>query len=396
MNTRMCFLITRLNASRVIFIVILFYAASLMYTYNARLYSIRSQRKDIPYLNHKSFKYILQWTSRFNYPLIPMGQGNSIFVRGKCNFSNCFITDDRNYFIDQTEFDAVVFGGIDAMKLWSFQLPSARSPKQKYIFAASESADNYAVCSPMYNGFFNWTWTYRIDSNIFWGYIVIYDLHDNIIGPAINMKWLDKLDPIDEEIKMKLASKSKTAAWFVSHCTTNSGREVFVDELKKELKPYGRTVDIYGRCGTLSCTRENEDSCFKKIENDYYFYLSFENSFAEDYVTEKLLSALNNYAVPIVYGSANYSRFLPPGSYLDALKLGPKQLARRMHEIINDSSKYHDFFRWRNHYRYRESRPSDEVCKLCKALNDEERVAEVTVWDDFRTWWNGQSLKDKC
>lgn len=38
---------------------------------------------------------------------------------------------------------------------------------------------------------------------------------------------------------------------------------------------------------------------------DYYFYFSIENSFSEDYVTEKLLHALKHYAIPVVYGGAN-------------------------------------------------------------------------------------------
>ncbi|CAH2264246.1 jg22485 [Pararge aegeria aegeria] len=325
-----------------------------------------------------------------------MGIGNSVFVKGKCSYTNCFFTDDKNYFIEQTDFDAVVFGGLDVMNLWSFQMPYKRSPKQKYIFAASEPADNHPVCSPMYNGFFNWTWTYRIDSNLFWGYIVIYDMDGNIVGPSLNIKWLDKYDPIDENLKIKLSSKSKTAAWFVSHCSTNGGRELYVDKLQKELEVYNRVVDIYGKCGNLSCPRDKEASCFKKLENDYYFYLSFENSFAEDYVTEKLLSALHNYAVPVVYGTANYSRFLPPGSYLNARELGAKELARQMSEIIAVGSKYHDFFRWRNHYVYKETSSEEDICKLCEMMNDEDKVSEVSVWEDFRTWWNGDRYEMNC
>ncbi|XP_023942893.1 alpha-(1,3)-fucosyltransferase C [Bicyclus anynana] len=396
MRTRMYYIVTRLNVTRLIFIVILMYAASLVYTYNARLHSIRSQRKDISYTNHKSLKYILQWTNRFALPLNTMGEGNSVFVKGKCKYTNCYVTDDKEYFLDQTEFDAVVFGGLDAMNLWSFQLPYNRSPRQKYIFAASESADNNPVCSPMYNDFFNWTWTYRIDSDLYWGYVIIYDLDDNVVGPAVDMKWLDKMNPIVEELKSKLLSKSKTAAWFVSHCSTNGGRELYVKELQKELDVYKLNVDVYGGCGTLSCPRDDEAFCFKKLEDDYYFYLSFENSFAEDYVTEKLLNALNNYAIPIVYGTANYSRFLPPGSYLDALALGPKELAHQMNEILTNRSKYHDFFRWRNHYRYGPSHPVEEVCKLCTMLNNPDKVSQVTVWKDFDRWWNGKEYAHNC
>ncbi|KAK6017604.1 hypothetical protein OSTOST_16871 [Ostertagia ostertagi] len=44
--------------------------------------------------------------------------------------------------------------------------------------------------------------------------------------------------------------KTKGAAWFVSHCATNSKREVYVKELKESFP-----VDVYGGCGHLKCAR---------------------------------------------------------------------------------------------------------------------------------------------
>ncbi|XP_039758280.1 alpha-(1,3)-fucosyltransferase C-like isoform X2 [Pararge aegeria] len=324
-----------------------------------------------------------------------MGEGNSAFIKNKCKHTNCFVTDDSEYFNEQTDFDAIAFNGRDVIHLWPFQFPAKRSPKQKYIFGAMESPDNFPACDKSLDGFFNWTWTYKLDSDFRWGYITVYDLNGTAVGPKIDMAW-PKLNPITEDLKVKLTSKSKAAAWLVSHCGTKSGREHFVEELQKELVGYGWTVDIYGKCGPLSCQKSGNHSCFKTIENDYYFYLSFENSFSEDYVTEKLLTALNNYAVPIVFGAADYTRFLPPGSYLNARELGAKELARQMSETIAVGSKYHDFFRWRNHYVYKETSSEEDICKLCEMMNDEDKVSEVSVWEDFRTWWNGDRYEMNC
>ncbi|XP_034833165.1 alpha-(1,3)-fucosyltransferase C-like [Maniola hyperantus] len=394
MLSNMCYVLS-VNASRMIILGITIYAIFLLYTYNEKLYQIRIQRKDISYLNHKKIKYILQWTRRFSAPFDFMGEGNSMFIKKKCKYNNCFVTDNRDYFIEQSDFDAIAFNGRDVINLWPFQFPSNRSFKQKYILGAMESPDNFPACDEVLDGFFNWTWTYKLDSDFRWGYITIFDLKGNVIGPAIDMKW-PELNPINEELKVKLSSKSKAAAWLVSHCNTKSQREIYVDELQKELVSYGWTVDIYGKCGTMTCPKSETHTCFKKIEDDYYFYLSFENSFAEDYVTEKLLVALKNYAVPIVFGAANYSRFLPPGSYLDARELGVKELARQMSEIIGNTSKYHDFFRWRNHYVYKETSQEEDICKLCEMMNNEEKLAELSVWSDFRTWWNGERYKMNC
>ncbi|VDP46144.1 unnamed protein product [Schistosoma margrebowiei] len=48
-----------------------------------------------------------------------------------------------------------------------------------------------------------------------------------------------------------------------------------------------RIVDIYGRCGILTCPREVDSQCFTLLGKHYKFYLSFENSLCPDYITEK-------------------------------------------------------------------------------------------------------------
>ena len=46
-------------------------------------------------------------------------------------------------------------------------------------------------------------------------------------------------------------------------------------------------VDVYGECGKLGCPRDNQPQCDKTLSISYKFYLSFENSNCEHYVTEK-------------------------------------------------------------------------------------------------------------
>nr|XP_053611654.1 alpha-(1,3)-fucosyltransferase C-like [Plodia interpunctella] len=155
---------------------------------------------------------------------------------------------------------------------------------------------------------FNWTWTYKLSSDIRWSYILIYDLHGNEVGPKLKMNWPTKMKPIrDKKTKAILDGKTKAAAWFVSRCITHGQRELYVQKLKPELAKLNLILDVYGKCGNLVCPM-GDNKCNELVKTDYYFYLSFENSIAWDYVTEKLLTALLNYAVPVVYGGADYTR----------------------------------------------------------------------------------------
>lgn len=257
----------------------------------------------------KELKYILLWTPQEASPFYYLGNGQQGFIKNKCEFTNCFVTPKRNYFGgDITKFDAVAINGRAMRYTTLAELPQQRSPYQKFIFFNLESSTYQPVCSPWFDGFFNWTATYKLNSDIVYSYIYIRNSEGEPVGPRIDMEWITDMKEVDDDFKKTFQTKKKAAAWFVSHCITRSKREKYVKSLQKALVPYNLTVDIYGACGPFRCTRAREKYCNTKVETDYYFYLSFENAFAEDYVTEKLLTALNHNAVPIVYGGSNYSR----------------------------------------------------------------------------------------
>ncbi|XP_053624853.1 alpha-(1,3)-fucosyltransferase C-like isoform X2 [Plodia interpunctella] len=263
-------------------------------------------------LDRSKYKYMLLWTHPEDTPFIYFGQGSSVFINKTCKWSNCYVTGDRNILGDYVKFDAILFSSSRLSGiLEETDIPVRRSAHQKYVFSSVESAAHYPITTNNWNGFFNWTWTYKLNSDAIWGYINIRNSTGYTVGPKQEMHWIDvrDMEEIDNDLRLKLQSKNRVAAWFVSNCNTLSRREEFVKKINSELNKYELSVDIYGSCGKSYCPKKIMARCFKLLEKAYFFYLAFENSFSEDYVTEKLLYALQHNTVPVVYGGANYSRF---------------------------------------------------------------------------------------
>ncbi|KAL4713768.1 hypothetical protein ACJJTC_004299 [Scirpophaga incertulas] len=77
-----------------------------------------------------------------------------------------------------------------------------------------ESSHYYPVCSNRFDGFFNWTWTFRLDSEVRWGYMAIRDSKNVIVGPKKIMHWikLEDMDPVSDEFRNNLKTKKIAAA----------------------------------------------------------------------------------------------------------------------------------------------------------------------------------------
>ena len=250
-------------------------------------------------------KFVLKFTNAFLHYSSPLyGSGQKPFIDNNCTYYNCFLTNHRNLLGDFRNFDAVLF---DVENSWDG--PTVlRDTHQKFIFMASESAMRFPLCDVSYEDFYNLTLTYRLDSDVYWGYFAILDKKGECVGPKINMSWITPMQPTPLRVMKELGKKTKAAAWFVSNCDGGGGRNNVTMRIQEELKKYNLTVDVYGHCGKLKCPKDRLEECMFLLRRDYYFYLAFENSVCEDYVTEKVLYPLNNYCVPIVYGGANYSR----------------------------------------------------------------------------------------
>lgn len=176
----------------------------------------------------------------------------------KCPIKSCEFTRDETLL---EKANAVVFGHSPKVLM----TPRNRQ-RQTWIYHNIESPENgNEIVMQM-----NWTATYRADS-------VLATPYGKFV-PFSNQSDLPSKAP-----RNYASSKTKVAAIFISNCYAKNGRLQYLRELKKYVK-----VDVYGACGDLRCDRNNTKVCFDMLNNDYKFYLAFENSNCRDYITEKL------------------------------------------------------------------------------------------------------------
>ena len=127
------------------------------------------------------------------------------------------------------------------------------------------------------------------------------------------------------------------------------------------------------------------------MNDDYKFYLSFENSLCRDYVTEKLWRILQINVVPIVLGSANYSEILPPHSYIDVRNFAsPRHLAAYLKLLDANDALYNEYFRWKEKYICYGGRLSVNGCNVCRHALAKRGQTEV-VTDLVAEWGSAQN-----
>ena len=167
-----------------------------------------------------------------------------------------------------------------------------------------------------------------------------------------------------------LAEKRLPIVWAVSHCVTSSRREDYVTELRRHAR-----VDTIGKCGNATVCAALDHDCERRLFAGYYFYLAFENSICEDYITEKLFSRMSQNLVPVVLGGGDYARDLPPHSYIDIADFAsPKHLADYLLMLIDSPVEYAQYHVWRYDYAIGQH---DELCVFCRYMNENEGRTKV-------------------
>ena len=299
------------------------------------------------------------------------------------NFSECEYSRCEIDFIDNAVQMEDLFSTADAILFQGGRMPK-KPPKrsrdeQVYVFVDNESplhlhSSGYLLHS--WNDVINWTMTYRLDSDMKYTYGAI-QLGGREMGGTEN------------NYSAIFRKKSKQAAWLVSDCVTEGRREKYVAKLRKHIK-----IDVYGRCGKLkNCTKEEGIECFHRIAKDYKFYLSFENSICEDYLSEKVFTWFGLDIINVVRGGISYNRTLPEHTYVNTDSFTSIDHLGNFLKLLSSSEKaYTSMLRLKEKYSVvaGKTKKHEAYCDLCRKLHnlpDNQRV-----YSSIGNWWR----KNKC
>ena len=328
---------------------------------NERIAEIETWLKDKPVTKHE---VIVKCTSEVKKILWFDVWHSGTGVRNKCrkvDFSLCdcrcevdfFIFNDTEKIYEPFGADAVMF---QINKLATLERPPIKGEHQVFVAVEREATPDVKIPSKTFEYVFNWTMTFREDSDIFYPYGRIVDREDA---------------PPTKDYSAIYKKKKKPIVWFVSHCKTKIGREEYAEELRKYID-----IDIVGKCGSDICRRHDAKQCFPKFEEEYFFLFNYENTHHTDYVTEKLYDNYHRDMVQIVCGAADYDKLVPDKTIVNVNKFeSPKALATYLKTLMNSEELYTSYLKKKgNYYSERLNEQSQRAyCELCTMLHDADR-----------------------
>ena len=321
-------------------------------------------------------KLVLFYTTLFGripWPSIENDYQFNNWNNAACKVRNCKISYDKK---DLNASDAVLFHGQDIDNLDLIKLSkTVKRFKQRWIFFIHENPIFFTKELSTLKNVFNWTMTYKLDSDIFVPYAYYFQ----------------KTDKNAEHNSLKDYSKGKDrlVAWTASHC----GKQR--DKLVKKLMEY-IPVHVYGGCApkfsqNRQC-RKRDENCLKTLSK-YKFYLAFENWNCIDYISEKYwINSLQNDIVPVVLGGGNYSNsnLAVPGSYINVMDFkSVKDLADYLVMLDKNDTAYNEYFSWKE--RYYVDVPPSWTCKLCAMLNNDSLPRKSYDHEHLETFFGRQS-----
>jgi hypothetical protein len=241
------------------------------------------------------------------------------FSCGEC----CQFTTDRS---ELHAADAVVF-----------HIPSLgrarkvrKYPGQLWVAWCMESRVSYpALADPSFMRNFDIRMTYEKSADIWCPYLPSEQTFERALATPIPAKTASAPAVMLQSTPFDRSGRNEFAIALMAHMNVHSyGR--FLNNRRKETLDLGRETKL-------------------ALIGSYKFCLGFENSIAEDYVTEKLFDPLVSGSVPVYRGAPNADMFAPGDNcFIDASKFSsPRKLAEYLIHLDNDTAAYEKLLVWR-------------------------------------------------
>lgn len=295
---------------------------------------------------------------------LPFEKGFNKYSFKLCRYNRCSFVDNM------TRADAVVFA---ARSVRDHPMTDyARPAGQRWVFYTYDpSIVYYKLQRPDVISAFNWSMTYQLHSSF-----------------PLLFGQLRRRSPPVKDYESIYSGKRNTTAWFVSHCSTWSKREIYVERMRKLMD-----IHIFGLCGDRKCGlihyRLNDSTlCLPMLSQQYKFYLAFENAFCQDYVSEKFFKLFEDVdVIPVVRGGFNYKKYLPDGIYVDASDFKtPEDLASYLVKLGDNKEEYIKMLRRKDRW-IAVAQPSIH-CQVCEVLHRFNNV--TTHISDLRRHYHGE------
>ncbi|KAK6168521.1 hypothetical protein SNE40_021034 [Patella caerulea] len=262
--------------------------------------------------------------------------------------------------------------------------PKRTKSSQIWVFHIEESppiAASHAWRQDSWRNQFNRSMSYRLDADIF----APYGFYEK------------RRHPFKKNITEIMSKKTKLAVILSGHCGVPSARVKYINLLRKYMP-----VDFYGRCGNLTCDKtKSHHYCTSKTAETYKFYLSFENTFCKDYVTEKFFRAEATDIVAVARGGADYARLSPEKTYIKTSDFNSVEaLANYLKYLDKNETAYIEYLqrKWKYDVYLLEAGYPEKtkkillkrMCDTCK--NSRRWLKEKKVYENISDWYE----KDIC
>ena len=267
--------------------------------------------------------------------------------------SNCVYTLD-NRMIRCADLVAVhnVWGGLNVTYLEWLREKNEAVP---WVWIQHESPNNTHF-HPL-NELFQFTATYSLSSELWVPYYkVIPKEKPDTSGTAVD----------------HAKGKSKNVIAFMSNCVEY--RIKFIRQLGKHVQ-----IDFFGKCNRNASFPRNSGK-----QKQYKFFLALENSFCEDYHTEKFYwQGFVKGLIPITFFDSdllkNHPFLAPSKSFINIFDFpNMKAVADHLNYLSNNDTAYNEYHAWRNDFTVREM-DQCSICEEAHRINVKEKRGLPTI-----------------